>query len=107
MSVRPGGLLVFYVTPKRIGGVFRAVSEPYIDREPVFVPVKSREEIFEYRVRVEPALLPKEPVDFTPLIERISFIKNKRYWTAPLRRGMLRISEEDYKIIEEEIRKHL
>jgi len=107
MSVRPGDLLVFYVTPKRIGGVFRVISEPYIDREPIFIPVKSRDEVFEYRVRVEPVLLPKEPIDFTPLVEKLSFIKNKKYWTAPLRRAMLKISREDYEVIEEEIRRHL
>ncbi len=94
------------MVPKRISGIFRAVSEPYIDSEPVFVPVKSRDEVFEYRVRVEPVLLPKEPIDFTPLVEKLSFIKNKRYWTAPLRRAMLKISREDYEIIEEEIRRH-
>ena len=83
MSVRPGDLLVFYVIPKHIGGVFRAVSEPYIDREPIFIPVKSRDEVFEYRVRVEPVLLPKEPIDFTPLVERLSFIKTRRGGRRP------------------------
>lgn len=59
MSVRPGALLVFYVIPKRVGGVFRVVLEPYVDREPIFILVKSRDEVFEYRVRVEPVLLPR------------------------------------------------
>jgi len=107
MSVKPGDLLVFYVIPKRIGGVFRAVLEPYVDREPIFFPVKSRDEVFEYRVRIEPALLPKEPIDFTPLVEKLSFIKNKKRWSAPLRRAMFKISRKDYEIIEEEIRRHL
>ena len=105
MSVRPGDLLVFYVIPKRVGGVFRAVSEPYIDREPIFIPVKSRDEVFEYRVKVEPLLLPEEPIDFTPLVKRLSFIKNKKRWSAPFRRAMLKISKEDYVIIEKEIRR--
>lgn len=88
MSVGPGDLLVFYVIPKRVGGVFKVVSEPYVDREPIFIPVRSRDEVFEYRVKVEPVLLPKEPIDFTPLVERMSFIKNKKRWSAPLRRAM-------------------
>lgn len=107
MNVKPEDLLVFYVAPKRIGGVFRVVSKPYIDREPIFFPVKTRDEVFEYRVRIEPALLPKESIDFTPLVEKLSFIKNKKRWSAPLRRAMFKISREDYEIIEEEIRRHL
>jgi len=107
MNVKPGDLLIFYVAPKRIGGVFRVVSKPYIDREPIFFPVKSRDEVFEYRVRIEPALLPKEPIDFTPLVEKLSFIKNKKRWSAPLRRAMFKIGREDYEIIEEEIRRYL
>ena len=83
-------------------GVSRAVSEPYIDREPIFIPVKSRDEVFEYRVRVEPVLLLKEP-----LVERLSFIKNRKRWSAPFRRTMFKISREDYEVIEEEIRRHL
>jgi len=107
MNVKPGDLLIFYVAPKRIGGVFRVVSKPYIDREPIFFPVKSRDEVFEYRVRIEPALLPKEPIDFKPLVKKLSFIKNKERWSAPLRRAMFKISREDYEIIEEEIRRSL
>lgn len=107
MSVGPGDLLVFYVIPKRVGDVFRVVSEPYVDREPIFIPVKSRDEVFEYRVKVEPVLLLKEPIDFTPLVERLSFIKNKKRWSAPLRRTMFKISREDYEVIEEEVRRHL
>ena len=78
-----------------------------MDKTPVFYPVKSRDEVFEYRVKVEPVLLPKEPIDFTPLVERLSFIKNKQRWSAPFRRAMFKISEEDYKVIEEEVKKHL
>ncbi|HDN17723.1 MAG: EVE domain-containing protein [Thermoprotei archaeon] len=107
MSVKPGDLLIFYVIPKRIGRIFKAVSEPYVNQEQIFIPVKSRNEIFEYRVKVEPLLLPDKPIDFVPLVEKLSFIKNKKRWSAPLRRAMLRISEEDYKVIEEEVRRHL
>ena len=57
-------------------------------------------------MRIEPALLPKEPIDFTPLVEKLSFIKNKERWSTHLRRAMFKISREDYEIIEEEIRRH-
>lgn len=40
-------------------------------------------------------------------MEKLSFIKNKKRWSAPLRRAMFKISREDYEIIEEEMRRHL
>ena len=103
--VRRGDLLAFYVIPKRIGGIFEVVSDPYYDDSQIFYPVKIREERFPYRVRVKPILVLKEPIDFTPLVPKLSFIKNKQYWSAPFRRAMFRIIEEDFKIIEEYLRR--
>ena len=100
-QVREGDLLIFYVIPKRLGGIFEVISKPYYDDSEIFYPVKDREENFPYRVKLKPILLPKEPIDFTPLVPRLSFIKNKQRWSAPFRRAMFRISKEDFRIIEE------
>jgi len=100
-QVREGDLLIFYVIPKRLGGVFEVISKPYYDNSEIFYPVKDREEKFPYRVKLKPILLPREPIDFTPLVPRLSFIKNKQRWSAPFRRAMFKISEEDFRIIEE------
>jgi predicted RNA-binding protein len=43
-QVKPGDLLVFYVKPKRIGGVLKATSESFESDEEIFAPVKG--EIF-------------------------------------------------------------
>ena len=104
-QVREGDLLIFYVIPKSLGGIFEAVSEPYYDESPIFYPVKAREEKFPYRVKLKPILLPKEHIDFTPLVPKLSFTKNKQYWSAPFRRAMFKIIEEDFKIIEEYLRR--
>ena len=105
--VKPGDLLVFYIIPKSIGGIFEAMSEPYYDESPIFYPVKTREEKFPYRIKLKPILVPKELLDFTPLVEKLTFIKNKQRWSAPFRRAMFQINEEDYKIIENYIITHL
>lgn len=97
-QVKPGDLLVFYVRPKRIGGIFKAVSESFKDEERIFTPIKG-EERFPYRVRLESVNVPKEPIDFKELIPKLSFTKDKRFWTIMLRRGMFRVSKDDYEVI--------
>ena len=97
--VKPGDLMIFYVIPKSIGGIFRVISEPYYDDTPIFYPVKIRKEKFPYRVRLEPVIVLKDPVDFSPLVEEVSFIKNKQRWSAPFRRAMFKIDEKDFNII--------
>ncbi|MEM4521169.1 MAG: EVE domain-containing protein [Candidatus Bathyarchaeia archaeon] len=101
-DVRPGDLLVFYVIPKRIGGIFRAVSEPFESRERVFSCLEfGRDEIFPYRVKIEPSIIPKEPLPFEGVIERLSFTSKVRRWSLLLRRAMFRISPEDFAVIKD------
>jgi len=88
-----------------LSSLFEVISEPYYDESELFYPVKDREERFPYRVKLKPILLPKEPIDFTPLVPKLSFIKNnKERWSAYFRRAIFKISEEDFKIIEEYLR---
>ena len=103
-QIREGDLLAFYVIPKSLGGIFEVISKPYYDESELFYPVKDRKERFPYRIKLKPILLPKEPIDFTQLVPKLSFIKNKQRWSAPFRRAMFEISEEDFKVIEEYLR---
>ena len=99
-----GDLLVFYVRPKSIRGIFRAASRPFVDKKPVFSSEGFRAgEVFPYRVRLEPVLVPPEPLPFEPLIPRLSFIKNKARWTGYLRGAMREIPEGDYELIRAEL----
>ena len=102
--VRPGDLLVFYVMPKRIGGIFRVVSMPFESKEEIFGWGEyGRHELFPFRVSLETVETPKTPVEFEPLIQKLSFTKGRRRWSAPLRRGMFEISREDYELIKAHI----
>ena len=106
-GVSKGDILVFYVKPKRIGGIFKAASGPYKDKSRIFSSEGFRpEEVFPNRVRLEPLLVPDEPIPFEPLVPKLSFIKNKTKWTGHLRGAMRSIPEEDYEIIRAEVEKH-
>ncbi len=99
-KVKIGDLLVFYVSPKRVAGVFKAVSEPYVDEEVIFSAEGfSSDERFSYRVRLEPVALAEEYIDFSPLIPKLSFIVNKKRWTGYLRRAMVQIPKGDYDLL--------
>lgn len=95
LGVKPGDLLVFYVIPKRIGGIFKAVSEPFESREKIFNWADfGREEIFPFRVKLELVMDPEEPLHFDKLIRKLSFTKGLRRWSIVLRRAMFKISAE-------------
>jgi hypothetical protein len=51
--------------------------------------------------RVDVDFLASQPAPIKPLIERLSFIGNKKHWGAAFRFGMLRIPEDDFLLIAE------
>lgn len=104
--VKPGDLLVFYMMPQRIMGVFKAVSEPFESAEEVFSwGGFGREEVFPYRVKLEPVIIAEEPLLFKDLIPKLKFITNKKMRTGHLRRAMRTILKEDYDLIYSAIRR--
>jgi predicted RNA-binding protein len=50
-----------------------------------------------FRLKVQ--FLPSKDVSIRPLIEELTFIKDKTHWGAPFRFGTLQISEEDFRLI--------
>lgn len=98
--VKPEDLLVFYVMPKKISGIFKATSEPFESREKVFGWAEfGKEELFPYRVKLEPVIVPEKPLSFNQLLPKLNFITNKKMWSGYLRRAMRTIPEEDYETI--------
>ena len=107
-NVSPGDLMIFYVKPKRIAGIFRSVTNLFENNEIIFSSKGfTRGEIFSHRVRIEPVITPKKWMDFTKVISKLSFIKRKNgKWAGSIQgRALIPISEEDYRIIEDEIKK--
>ena len=105
-QVKPGDILIIYVKPKRIGGIFKVTSELYEDHVPIFSWAEyGRVEVFPLRVKLEPTIIPNRVMDIGHIIRNLSFAKGKTRWTALLRRGMVRLTEEDYDLIVRCLRK--
>ena len=89
---------MFYVKPKRIGGIFEATSESFLSEIEIF-----KGGVFPHRINLKAVFVPKEPKSFKPLIRKLAFIKDKKFWTRSLRRAMLEISKDDYEVIRKEV----
>jgi predicted RNA-binding protein len=99
-EVKIGDMLVFYVKPKQIGGVYEAVSKPFVDNEKVFGNAGlSEQETFPRRVKVKPFVVSKEPIPFDNVVAKLSFISYKKRWQGYLRKAMQTIPQEDYERI--------
>lgn len=99
-KVEPGDILVFYVKPKTIGGIFRAISKPFESDKKIFSSIGFvPKETFPNRVRLEEVVIPKEPIAFGRLVPKLGFIANKKRWGGYLMTAMLEIPEEDYETI--------
>lgn len=103
-----GDVLVFYVKPKRIAGSFKIISEPFESEEEFFSSTKfAKEEIFPHRVKLEPMIIPKEPIPFEELIPKLRFIVNKEQWRSYLRKAMTWIAMESYEVIRQALKRQL
>lgn len=97
--VGQGDFLVFYVSPKRITGIFKATSQPFQDEEKIFNSEGFDREVFPHRVRLEPVIIAKEAIPFDSLVPKLQFILSKKNWQGYLRRAMIAIPKEDYYLI--------
>ncbi len=100
-QTKPDDILVFYVIPKKITGIYRVVSYPYEEQKALF----PEGGMYPYRVKIEPLIILKEPKDFTPLISLLSITRGKKNWNAILQRVMIKMDENDFRIIQEYLRK--
>lgn len=62
--------------------------------------MENPDEIFRLRISLELLSVFSKPVQFKPLIQRLSFIHNKKHWTGSIRgKAMVQIPEDDYDLI--------
>jgi predicted RNA-binding protein len=85
--------------PPRIPALYTIASAPSHDRTALFAPSYNHEERFPWRVDLDLLKLSTPPVEFTPLIQELSFIKNKARWSGYFRRPLFAIPEEDHERI--------
>lgn len=100
-----GDFLVFYVKPKKLAGIFKIISKPFESKKEIFSSTGLVEkEIFPYRVKLEPMIIPNKFKDFEELIPRLRFIARKKTWPAYLRKAMIRISKNSYDVMREALK---
>jgi predicted RNA-binding protein len=82
-------------------GEYEIVSDLYTDSKPLFdAKGAEKNETFPLRLKLKCLTPSAKPVAFRPLVSRLSFIKNKKYWGATFHgRVIVNISEQDYKTI--------
>jgi predicted RNA-binding protein len=89
------------ITQSKITGEYEVISNMFEESERIFHAPKSMpSEIFKLRIRLKPTNLFENPIEFKPLIQKLTFIKNKRRWSLSLRgRAIVPIQESDYMFI--------
>lgn len=96
-QIKKGDIIIIY--NKRpissIMGKFEVISN-YVDRKNIFSGGT-----YPYRLKLNPIKILKNPIEIKPLIEKLDFIKNKKYWFAHLFgvKGLRKLSEKDFKTI--------
>jgi predicted RNA-binding protein len=99
-EVKVGDILVFYIKPKKIAGIYKVAAKPFVGNEKIFSSAGFLdEETFPYRVKLEKLVEPKEPIPFDNLVPCLNFISNKKKWPGHLRKAMQVIPKGDYEKI--------
>jgi len=105
-GVKPDDVLIFYVKPKKIAGIFKSITEPFKSDERIFSTTGFAErETFSHRISLEPKVVLKDPINFEQLVPKLNFLINKKKWGMHLMgKAMRSIPKEDYEVIESSIR---
>lgn len=92
------------MTQPKIVGAYRVASEVFNDDTRIFSSASyGSEEIFDFRIKLNPIKIFQDPIDFKPLVPRLSFIKNKKRYSLHLMgRAIVEIPKTDYKLITQE-----
>lgn len=98
-----GDFIIFYIVPKRMGGIFSVTSKK--------VPKKIRffGGDYPYQIKIKKEKIPSKPINIdtvSNLKQRISIFKNARsIGSALFGRAIINLTEEDYKKLSELINK--
>jgi len=109
-KVKKGDKLLIYVKqgkvndevkPSRIVGAYEVVSNVFRDSTRIFSSKGFiKNEVFPYRVRIKPIKIFDKPIEFKPLIPKLTFITNKKKWSGHLMgKAMRTIPKDDYDLI--------
>jgi predicted RNA-binding protein len=85
----------------KIVALYEVASSVFSNNTEIFVaPSNRRSETYPVRLLLKPITEFKPPVEFKPLIRKLSFVPNTKYWTWPMRgRAMVQIPQTDHDCI--------
>jgi predicted RNA-binding protein len=107
MKFQPGDKVVYYINQiSKLGAIATVTSGYYYDAEKIWT---DEDEIWPSRAKSKPEIVLEddELLDIKKLIKDLAFIKDKDHWSLFVRGSVRRIPEEDYLLIESEMRKIL
>ena len=94
-----GDFMVFYIIPKRIGGIFKVVSKKVAKKVRFFGGD------YPYQIKIKKEKILSKPINIdnvSNLKERIAIFKNARsIGSALFGRAIIQLTEEDYKKLSE------
>ena len=103
---KPGDRVVYHITKiSKLGAIATVTSGYYYDTENRIWA--DQKEIWPVRTKSEPYLVLEddELLDLKKLVKDLSFIKDKVNWGIYLRGSLRKLPEEDYQLVESEMRK--
>ncbi len=108
MKFKPGDKVVYYINQiSKLGGIATITSGYYHDNKTKIWT--DEDEIWPSRAKSKPEIVLEddELLDIKRLIKDLSFIKDKEHWSLFVRGSVRPIPEEDYLLVESEMRKAL
>lgn len=103
-KMKPGDRIVFYL-PKKVPGISTAENKyqrfrgfAVVDEGDVFQESVDGRCMFRKKLTFTDT---EKEASILPLIDRLSFIKNKTHWGFPFLKGYVRITKEDWDMIEQ------
>ena len=91
-ELKIGDYIVMYVTPKKIGGLFKIVSKSIKEK------VKFNGDNYLHQIKLKELLIPKQEIDVNEkIVQNISIFKNSLRWgTILFGRSIKKITKEDF-----------
>ena len=108
MKFKPSNKVVYYINRISKFGAIATITSGYYHDDKIKIWT-DEDEIWPSRARSKPEIILEEDefLDIRKLVSDLSFIKNKEYWSLYVRGSIREIPEEDYQLIESEMKKIL
>lgn len=90
-KIRMGDKAVAYVKLfSAIYGIIKITSDPYVN---------AKDKDYPLRFHIEPEVFLTEPTSIRPLLNNLSFIRNKERWYAYFQTSLRKVPEKDFQLI--------